>query len=124
MACKECFEVSIRAVTFKKIVKLDNVEVLLSMKEFICIVTEQASILITVSIPLREMMLDKKHRCFERPVVNQREDFFLVDRVLDQLSPNLFIRIFPKHHVVYGVEKAGIIQFASNLLKSFVKCGI
>jgi len=109
MAREECSEVFVRAITLIKIVQFYNVEVLFSVEEFVCVVTEQAAVLVAFCIPLREVVFHEEHRCFEWLVVNQREYFFLVDCVLNQLPPNLFICVLSEHHIVNCVEQARVI---------------
>jgi len=61
MAREERSKVFIGSITFIKIVQLDNVEVFLSVEEFVCVVTIKAAVLIAFCIPLGEVMLDEKH---------------------------------------------------------------
>ncbi len=59
MACEECSEVFVGTVTLIQIVQFDYIEVLFSVKEFVCIVAEQTAILVTFCIPLWEVVLHK-----------------------------------------------------------------
>lgn len=70
MASQERSKFFVGIIRFVMIIKLDNIEILLGIKEFVCVVTIYTSIVRSILVPLREMVFDKELASFERFIVN------------------------------------------------------
>ena len=64
------------------VIKLGNVEVLLSVVELVDI---------GLDVPVREVLTDPQLACFEWLIVDQREDFLLRCCVIDDFPPDFSV---------------------------------
>jgi len=55
--CQESFKIFISHVSFVEVIKLHNIKVLFSMEKFVCVICNNRSILVTISIQLWEMVM-------------------------------------------------------------------
>jgi len=126
MTCQERPEVDISLVALVKIVKFDYIEVLFGIIEFVLEVTDEGAILRrrVGFVPMWESMLAVEFSSFEGFVVNERQDFLLVDHCLDHSTPSFLVFVLTEEHVVHKVVECRIIQTLNNAVNLRFKCSV
>lgn len=84
------------------------------MEEFVGIVRDYRSVLVSIGIPLREVVVQENETSFERSEVNKRQNFLFLSRIIYYLTPQVLVGILSEQQIIYSIEKRGVIHLVNS----------